>query len=221
MNIDICALIMARGGSQRVPNKNIRKFADSSLLEIKIGQLRKIENLNGIYVNSEADDILQIAQAAGATTVKRDPYYATNEVPINEVYKNLAESVPHKHILFCHLTSPLAREGSLRECVKIYEDLPAEFDSLATVHTVQKFTWYKKKPVNYDPKKMPRSQDLPDYYALNFAYNIIPRDLMIRYENIIGQSFYPYHLDEIECFDVDTELQFKVAEYIYRLYKEQ
>ena len=36
--MDICGLIMARGGSKRVPNKNIRPFAGSSLLQIKINQ---------------------------------------------------------------------------------------------------------------------------------------------------------------------------------------
>ena len=82
--MDICGLIMARSGSQRVPNKNIRKFADSSLLEIKIKQLSKLDGLSRVYVNSDCDEILSIADKAGAHVIKRDPYYATNSISINE-----------------------------------------------------------------------------------------------------------------------------------------
>ena len=68
--------------------------------------------------------------------------------------------------------------------------------------------------INYDPENMPRSQDLPDYYVLNFAFNILKRDLMINKKNIIGNNFYPYHLDELEAYDIDTEIEFKTEEYI-------
>ena len=213
--MDICGLIMARGGSQRVPNKSIRKFGNSSLLEIKINQLKQLSGLKEVYVNSDSDEILNIAESAGATTIKRDPYYATNDISINEVYKNLAESVPCEHILFAHLTSPLVKFDSLYKCFEIYRKLPNEYDSLATVTNIHKFMWYKDKAINYDPENMPRSQDLPDYYVLNFAFNILKRDLMINKKNIIGNNFYPYHLDELEAYDIDTEIEFKTAEYIY------
>ncbi len=63
---------------------------------------------------------------------------------------------------------------------------------------------------------MPGSQDLPDYYALNFAYNILPRELMIEEENIIGNNFFPYPLNDIEAYDVDTAIEFRLAESIYK-----
>jgi CMP-N-acetylneuraminic acid synthetase len=162
---------------------------------------------------------LSIADKAGAHVIKRDPYYATNSISINEVYKNLAESVfPHEHVLFAHLTSPLVKFESLRECLEIYKKMQVQnkYDSLATVTNVHKFMWYKNKAINYNPENMPRSQDLPDYYVLNFAFNILKRDLMIERKNIIGKSFYPYHLDELQAYDIDTEIEFKIAEYIYK-----
>ena len=47
----IKALVAVRSGSQRVVNKNIRPFAGSSLLEIKLNQLKRISNIVGIVVN--------------------------------------------------------------------------------------------------------------------------------------------------------------------------
>lgn len=215
MRTDICGLIMARSGSTRVANKNIRSFADSSLLEIKIHQLLQLGELANTYVSSDSTEILDVASSAGAMPIKRDPYFATSDVPINEVYKNLAESVSHEHILFAHLTSPLVTSDTLRECYHEYLELPSRYDSLATVTEFKKFLWYQEKPVNYKPDDMPQSQDLPNYFFLNFAYNIIPRNLMIQLQNIVGKNFFPHFLSELESVDIDTMFEFDLAEVLY------
>lgn len=54
----IKALVAVRSGSQRVVNKNIRPFAGSTLLEVKLNQLKRIPNLDGIIVNSNDDQML-------------------------------------------------------------------------------------------------------------------------------------------------------------------
>jgi CMP-N-acetylneuraminic acid synthetase len=225
--MDMCALIMVRGGSKRVPNKNTKTFGHSSLLEIKINQLKQIPELK-IYVNSDSDEILDVAISCKVNTIKRDPYYATDHVSINEVYENLAESVEHEHILFAHVTSPLVQLGSLMGCLETYKNLLAEpiaphvvqYDSLATVTNIHKFLWHDTEAVNYDPENMPRSQDLPTYYMLNFAFNILPRKLMLERKNIIGKRFYPFALTELESYDVDTEEEFTTAQYIYSTWNE-
>ena len=64
----IKALIPVRSGSVRVKNKNIAPFAGSSLLEIKIRQMLRIPELDGVVVNSNSDEMLQMAQRLGAET---------------------------------------------------------------------------------------------------------------------------------------------------------
>ena len=54
----IKALVAVRSGSQRVVNKNIRPFAGSTLLEVKLNQLKRIPNLDGIIVNSNDDQMI-------------------------------------------------------------------------------------------------------------------------------------------------------------------
>ena len=88
----IKALVAVRSGSQRVENKNIRPFAGSSLLEVKLDQLKRISIIDGIVVNSNDDAMLAIAANKGCETVKRDEYYASNSVSMSDVYKNMAEN---------------------------------------------------------------------------------------------------------------------------------
>ena len=76
----IKALIPVRAGSQRVKNKNIKPFAGSSLLEIKIKQMQRIKEIDGVIVNSDSEEMLSLAQSLGTQIVRRDNYYAISEV---------------------------------------------------------------------------------------------------------------------------------------------
>ena len=69
MSRKIKALIPVRAGSQRVIRKNIRDFAGSSLLEIKINQLKRISEIDEIIVNSDCSEMLHLAESCGATAV--------------------------------------------------------------------------------------------------------------------------------------------------------
>ena len=143
---DIGAVIAAKGTSTRVPDKNIRPFGDTNLLELKINQLLQLEGCAGPYVNSEDENILDIADMAGAIPIVRDPFYSTSEIPMNEVYKNVVQEVPHEHIMFIHITSPLIKVSTLQSCIDKYRKVVTfnhnDYDSLATVTAMHKFMWY-------------------------------------------------------------------------------
>ena len=67
----IKALVAVRSGSTRVVNKNLKPFAGSNLLSLKLQQLKRIPSLDGIVVNSNDDTMLEIARENGCEAVKR------------------------------------------------------------------------------------------------------------------------------------------------------
>ena len=212
----IKALIPVRKNSQRVKDKNVRLFAGSSLLEIKINQLKRISGIEEVCVNSDCEEMLNIAERLGATAILRDPYYASNDVPMNEVWKNMAENMVCETILYTNVTNPLVRDTSYSEIIKLWElGLPGEYDSITTVHAIQEYLWFAGRSVNYDAAAHPRSQDLPIYYGLNFAVSVIPKSLLVTRKSIIGHNFFPYTLDKIEAIDIDDEVDMTVAESLY------
>lgn len=215
MSKKLSAIIAVRKGSKRVPDKNIRSFANSNLLEVKIKQLLRTKGINNIYVSTDCPKMLSIASAYQVKTDFRDPHYASDEIPMNQVYEYLAHLVEDEHVLFVHVTSPLLSDQSLQSCIETYVTLPEDYDSLASVHALQEYIWCNGQPINYDPDRHPRSQDLPNYYALNFAVNLISKKSMIDRKNIVGKKFYPFFLKDEESIDVDTMLDFKIAEFIY------
>jgi N-acylneuraminate cytidylyltransferase len=214
--MSIKALIPVRSGSQRVANKNIRPFANSSILETKIRQLQRIQGLDGIVVNSNDNEMLQLAQSLGVETVKRDEYYATSSVSINEVYQNIAENLCCDTVLFADATNPLILDETISDILQKWRELDEIYDSIATVHSVKEFMWFEGKALNYDPDNKPRSQDLPNIQALNYAVHILPRDLMLKKRDIIGYRPKFVEISEIEATDIDTPLDFAYAEFIFK-----
>lgn len=209
------ALVAVRSGSQRVQNKNIRPFAGSNLLEIKLKQLKNIKSLDGVIVNSNDDRMLQIAEKMGCETVKRDEFYASNDVSMSEVYKNMAENFNGDIIVYANVTNPLLKSYTIEKAVETYMLKSEDYDSLNSAHLIKEFLFKDGIPINYQLERQPRSQDLPDIYALNFAINIIEREKMIECKNVVGKRPYIWGIDEIEATDIDNPIDFEFAEYVF------
>lgn len=209
------ALVAVRSGSQRVQNKNIRPFAGKSLLEIKLEQLLSIKVLDGVVVNSNDLQMLEIAQKMGCETVKREEYYASNQVSMSEVYKNMAENFDGDVVIYANVTNPLLKTYTIEKAIETYMFQSENFDSLNSAHLIKEFLFHEGHPINYELKKQPRSQDLPDIYALNFAINIIEKEKMIQCKNVVGEKPYIWGIDEVEATDIDNPIDFEFAEYIY------
>lgn len=211
----IKALVAVRSGSQRVQNKNIRPFAGSNLLEIKLLQLKRIKNLDGVIVNSNDDYMLEVARTLGCETVKREQYYASNEVSMSEVYKNMAENFNGDIIVYTNVTNPLLKDETIEKAIDTYLMRSEDYDSLNSAHLIKEFMFENGKPINYDWVDNRRSQDLPDIYALNFAINIIERSKMIECKNVVGTHPLIWGIDEVEATDIDNPIVFEFAEYVY------
>lgn len=146
------ALVAVRSGSMRVENKNIRPFAGSSLLEVKLNQLKRIPTLDGIVVNSNDERMLDIAKSMGCEAVKRDPYYASNEVSMSDVYQNMAENIDADVIAYINVTNPLIKDETIIQAIEKYKELviTGQYDSLNSAHLIKEFMFVDNKPINYD-----------------------------------------------------------------------
>lgn len=214
----IKALVAVRSGSVRVQNKNIKPFAGSTLLDLKLQQLKRIPNLDGVVVNSNSDEMLAIAEKYGCEAVKRDEYYASNSVSMSDVYKNMAENFSGDIVAYINVTNPLLKDETIIKAIEMYKRFieTREFDSLNSAHLIKEFMFENNMPINYDLKHQPRSQDLPDIAALNFAISIISKEKMIECKNVVGYKPNIYVIDEVEATDIDNPIDFEFAEFVYK-----
>ena len=89
-----------------------------------------------------------------------------------------------------------------------------EYDSCFTATANHSFYWYADMPINYRPGILPRSQDMIPVIEETTGLYGISRDSLKRYKCRIGKKPYIHLVSKFEAVDINTEEDFKVAEYI-------
>ena len=212
----ISAVITVRKGSQRVKNKNFKKFAGKNLLIHKIEVLKKIKEIDNIIINTDSDKAIKIAKNLKVNFFKREPYYASSKCPNSEFWANVAKNTNSKYIMFTHCTNPLVKKSTYQNFLKTFKKLKHKYDSFNSVSEVKEFLINKNKPINFNFSKAPNSQDLPDIIKLNFAISILTTKLMYKKKSLVGNKPYFIKLNNIEGFDINTPLEFKFAEHMFK-----
>ena len=95
--------------------------------------------------------------------------------------------------------------------------MPEQYDGVTTVGLVKEHLWLNGKPLNYNVKDSPNSQDLPDIYNITYGASLLSKSLMTEYRNVVARSPYCVVLDEYEKVDIDTMMDFMFAEYLYKI----
>lgn len=218
-NMKITAVIPVRKGSQRVKDKNLRPFAGTSLLEVKIKALLKVPEIDSIVVNTNSEAAIEFVEEEYAGTKvtyhRREEYYASFMCSGSEFFKHLGEVTDTDIFIYAPCTSPFVKPETVSACIKKFFDDNGKHDCVSTVSSVKEFLWLNGKAINYDPLNAPNSQNLPDVVALNFGTTVIKREDLIKNHNIIGKNPDFVITSDIEAIDIDTPLDFYIAEQLY------
>ena len=216
----ITAVIPIRSGSQRVKDKNLRRFGDTTLMELKIKKLLQVPELDSIIVNTNSEEAISIVKAGlgGGNSrlnyYRREEYYASSQCSGSEFFQHLGEVTDTDVFVYSPCTSPFVKPETFSKCIQAFKSSD-DCDCIASVSSVKEFLWLDGRPLNYDPLNAPNSQDLPDVVALNFGVTVVSREDLIKNRNIIGKRPKFVVTSDIEAIDIDTPLDFYIAEQLY------
>ena len=211
----LVAVVPVRKGSVRVKNKNFKKFFNENLLYYKIKTLKKVSFIDEIIINTDSEKAIEIAKSHNVNYHLRNDYYASSECSNSNFWKHVAQETNSQYIMFTNCTSPLIKKKTYNNLIKFFKKNLKKHDSFNTVTEMKEYFYYKRKPLNFIPSKTPNSQELPELIKLNFAINIISRDLMIKNKSLVGSNPFFYKLDEIEGYDINHPHEFDYAEYLF------
>ena len=216
MNKKVVAIVPVRKGSKRIKNKNFKKFAKSNLLEIKLKSLKKVSLINEIIVSTDSTLAIKIAKKYNVSYHIREKYFASSKCTNSEFFENLAKSIDGDFLMYTPCTAPLIKSTTIQNLIKKFLSIYPKYDSVNTINYIKEHLWLNNKPINYNPKKSPNTQDLPDVMKLTYSANIISRKKMINKKNVLGDKPYFYNISDIEGLDVDNPIDFDVAEYLFK-----
>ena len=212
----IVGIIPVKKNSERVKGKNLRKFSNTSLFELKLKQLDKTKSFDDFYVSSESKSILEKAKSRGFKTHLRDPYYSTSSVPMSEVYKYVASSIKADHVAWINVTNPLIDHKIYDQAANIYKKNDfKKYDCVLSAIKNRENFFYKGKPINFKRTPWPRSQDLEPLVSLPFAISILRRSDLIKWKSCVGKKPKFFFLDPVSATDIDEMHNFRFAEFIY------
>ncbi len=219
------AIIPARSGSKRLPNKNILPLAGKPMLLWTIENAVKSKYLDELVLSTDSDEIINIVKDYNIKVIKRPLELASDTAKMVDVVKHVIENKDKKYdfIVLLQPTSPLRKEYHIDEAIERIIKLNA--DAIISVCEVDYSPlWCNTLPDDLsmenfvsDNIKDKRSQDLPKFYRLNGAIYICKTDKFIS-ENtfFLKKNIYAYIMDRLSSIDIDDEIDFKLAELILK-----
>ncbi len=213
------AIIPARGGSKRLPNKNILLLGGIPLIAHSILEAKKFPNIiDEIYVSTDDLKIKEIALSYGAKVVDRPIELSGDFEPTVTALKHVLEELSSnvQTVFLLQPTNPFRPLNLISEAYSVF--LEKGVESLMTVtRNHQKFGRVINNafiPFNY--KIGERSQDLEPLYFENGLLYIISSNLILQ-SKIMGTKPFPMIVDHLfASVDIDTQDDFDFAKYVFQ-----
>lgn len=218
-------IIPARGGSKGIPHKNIKKLGGKPLIYYAIDVARALAQDEDICVTTDDDEIIEKVLEYGlAVPFKRPDYLATDSCGTNEVLLHALKYYEscgkfYDRIILLQCTSPFRNVEHVKEAIALYKP---EIDMVVSVRESKSNPYYNCFEENetgfLKPSKgqgnIVRRQDAPKTWEYNGAIYIINSHSLKEKSLSNFDHIIKYEMDEIHSIDLDTVLDWKLAEII-------
>lgn len=220
------AIITARGGSKRIPRKNIREFCGKPILAYSIETAIKSHIFDEVMVSTDDEEIKDIALKYGAkvpfmrSAEMSDDNTMTYQVLLEVLNEYRKRDIEFKYMCCIYPTAPFITVDNLNKAMRTLENEGA--DSIipmvqfsfppqrSFVMSDEKITF--KWPEN----ELVRSQDLEPMYHDAGQFYFLNVEKFLKNHTLITDNTKPIILDDLEVQDIDNESDWRMAEFKYK-----
>lgn len=208
-----------RHHSVRVPGKNYRDFAGRPLYHHVVRALLACEAISEVVIDTDSPVILEDAAEhfPGVTLLERPEHLRDGKIPMNDVLLNSIGQLSADFFLQTHSTNPLLSADTVRRGVDTFLNNYPVYDSLFSVTRLQTRLWDALgRAVNHNQNILLRTQDLPPIYEENSCLYIFSEQIIREKHNRIGNRPYLLEMPAREAQDIDEEIDFEIAEFLFQ-----
>jgi len=218
-------VIPARGGSKRLPGKNIKPLNGKPLIHYTIEAAREVFEDAVICVSTDDDEIKEVAEQTGLTVpFFRPTSLATDSADTRDVLLHTYEYYK-KHleyeanvIILLQPTSPLRTDRHIKEALKLYSDKLDMVVSVKETDSNPYFVLYEENKEGYLEKskkgEFTRKQDCPKVWEFNGAIYLINIKSLLQGQHLNFKKIIKYEMSKESSIDIDDELDWKLTEVI-------
>ena len=217
------AIILARGGSKEILDKNIIDFCGKPLLAWTIEHCRD-GGVDSVYVSSDSDKILEVGEEYGAVSIKRPEEISGDTATSESGWLHALEVIEEKTtnldwILAPQVTSPLRSTDDIRNGLEIAKS--GKFDSLFSCSIAEDLFFWEESSgnldsVNYDWRNRKRRQDIPKQYIENGSFYLFRPEALRKNNNRFGGRIGVVEMEFWKMFEIDSMDDLKMCEALMR-----
>ena len=208
---EVVAIIPARGGSKRIPGKNLIELAGAPVLAHSIRHARAAAAVGTVYVSTDDDAIAELARAEGATVVERPADISGDTASSESALAHVLDSHRAAHgedpelVVFLQATSPVRRAGDIDAAVETLREAGA--DSLFSACHEPSHVWRvgdEPESVTYDWRRRAREQEMGDLYRENGSIYVFKPSVLRETGNRLGGRMVVFPMDYWSSFQLDS-----------------
>jgi len=221
-NKKFLAIIPARGGSKRLPRKNVLDLAGKPLIVWSIEAGLQSKYIDKVVVSSDDEEILNISKITGAEIVKRPEILASDTASTFDAIKHTIDNIKgYEYVVLLQATSPLRSAKQIDQAIELLEEKNA--DAVVSVCEMEHSPLWSNtlddslSMENFLPEEIlnKRSQDLETYFRLNGAIYICKTEKFLEEKSFfLKKNIFAYVMSKESSVDIDEEIDFKMAEVI-------
>jgi len=222
--MDPVCIIPARGGSKRLPGKNLALLDGKPLLAYAVEAARDSGIFDRVCVSSDDDDILETAREYGAEARKRPEALATDRAQVKDVCAHVLDELSKEGNTYetfglLLVTSPLRTAGDVREAYHTFEENEGSFlmSLVPFSHPPQRAVHVSEEGYVepfFGQEYMTQTQELETLYRHDGAIVFAKVDSFLKERKLYGSSVIPYVMPEKRAVDIDTEDDLQRARFL-------
>lgn len=218
---DICIVVQARLGSQRVPGKMLRPFAETTLVDILFKKLKssKVIPLDNIYFSAYEDELKKVASQNSINIFSRSKQSAFSEgEPLSEIYE-WHDRLPFKYVILISACNPLLKIETIDNFIKSF--IKSDKEGGFAVFEKKTYYWDKngKSITDWGNSTIMNTKFVDLIYEAAHCLYASRLDIIKNgywMDNNLPPNPELFIMDELEAFDIDYEWQFIIGEKLYK-----
>lgn len=231
MSNNCLAIITARGGSKRIPKKNIKEFCGKPIIAYSIEAALASGVFDEVMVSTDSEEIAEIARKYGAKVpFMRSEHTASDFATTAEVLLEVVEEYKKRGVEFQYMsciypTAPFITSEKLQKAYELVQK-----PDVVEVMPVVPFSYPPQRgyimrdnalEMKWKENLNVRSQDLETLYHDCGQFYFYHIDRFVAKNGQVTEGIVPVILDDLEVQDIDHETDWKLAELKYQLLKEK
>ena len=204
------AIILARGGSKGIKNKNLIKVNNKPLLYWSIQSCKNSKKLHSYWVSSDSKKILNFALKNKAKTILRPKKYSTGKSSSESAWIHAIKELEKKQIKFDYVvgmqpTSPIREKSAIDRAINLLHS--KKYDSIFSAFESHIFTWKRKNNKilpNHNIFNRPMRQKMGKQYVENGSIYIFNKNKFLKIKNRLFGKIGLYIMKKYHSFEVDS-----------------